>query len=418
MRGLAAGTISTQSKQVLASNADLQSAASGHSLWMLEADVFSHTGDGGSSAGDRATDAGYDWNLLGENISFTGTTGTLDLEAAVEQNHNSLFVSVVHRVIMMDAAYTEAGMAVEVGVFTQGGNSFNSAMLTEMFGRSDTAVFLTGVAYTDSDLDKFYSMGEARSGVTFTAQGRSDVTEAAGGYGVGLSATTALAVTGQAGSMGFSATVNLSLGNVKLDLVDNSWFYTSGSITLGTGVQNVRLLGVMGLSANGTDQANQITGNSGANTLHGLVGNDNVTAGRGNDGLFGDVGNDTVNGENGNDLLRGGGGSDRLMGGKGADKVHGDAGADTLTGGNGADSFFFANSFGRDQIADFSISGNDLLMLDDVIWGGAVKTEAQVVAEFTTVTGGNVVFDFGGGMVLTLTGLTSTAGLAAAIDLI
>lgn len=416
--GLAAGTISTQSKQVLASNTDLEAAASAHSLWMLETDVFSHTGDGGSSPGDRATAAGYDWTTMGENIGFTGTTGTLNFEAAVEQIHNALFVSSGHRVNMLNAAFTEAGMSAEIGVFTQGGVNYNSAMVTEMFGSTGSTVFLTGVAYTDTDLDKFYSMGEARAGVSFAAQGQSGVTAAAGGYGIGLTATAALAVTGQAGSLAFSATINLSLGNVKLDLVDGSWFYTSGSITLGTGIQNVRLLGVMGLSANGNEMANQITGNSGANSVHGLAGNDTLISGGGNDRLYGDIGNDSINGDYGNDLLRGGAGSDRLTGGDGADKIYGDAGTDTLTGGTGADCFFFARNFGRDAISDFSLSGDDLLKLDDAIWGGTAMTAAEVVADFATASSGNVVFDFGGGMVLTLTGLTSTQGLAAGIELI
>lgn len=416
--GLAAGTISTQSKQVLASNTDLEAAASAHSLWMLETDVFSHTGDGGSSPGDRATAAGYDWTTMGENIGFTGTTGTLNFEAAVEQIHNALFVSSGHRVNMLNAAFTEAGMSAEIGVFTQGGVNYNSAMVTEMFGSTGSTVFLTGVAYTDTDLDKFYSMGEARAGVSFAAQGQSGVTAAAGGYGIGLTATAALAVTGQAGSLAFSATINLSLGNVKLDLVDGSWFYTSGSITLGTGIQNVRLLGVMGLSANGNEMANQITGNSGANSVHGLAGNDTLISGGGNDRLYGDIGNDSINGDFGNDLLRGGAGLDRLIGGDGADKIYGDAGTDTLTGGTGADCFFFARNFGRDAISDFSLSGDDLLKLDDAIWGGTAMTAAEVVADFATASSGNVVFDFGGGMVLTLTGLTSTQGLAAGIELI
>lgn len=416
--GLAAGTISTQSKQVLASSADLQSAASDHSLWMLEADVFSHTGEGGSSSGDRAKDAGYDFNLLGENLGFTGTTGTLNLEAAVEEIHKSLFVSTTHRVNMMNASYTEAGMAVEIGTFTQGGISYNSAMVTEMFGTAGSTKFLTGVAYTDRDVDKFYSMGEGRSAVTFTAQGRSDVTEAAGGYEIGLSATSSLAVTGKAGTLAFSATVNLSLGNVKLDLVDNSWFYTSGSITLGTGIRDVRLLGVMGLSANGNAAANQIIGNSGANSLQGLDGNDKLTAGLGNDKLFGGNGNDTLTAEGGNDLLRGSGGSDLLQGGEGSDKLYGDGGNDKLFGGNGADSFYFLSKFGKDQVSDFSLSGKDVLIFDDAIWGGRALTESQVVSQYAKVSNGNVVFDFGDGMVLTLTGLTSTSGLAGAIDLI
>jgi Ca2+-binding RTX toxin-like protein len=416
--GLASGTITTQSKQVLASSAQLQSAASGHSLWMLEEDIFSHTGEGGSSPGDRATDAGYRWNEIGENIGSSFTSGTLNLEAAVVQIHNSLFVSSTHRINMLNPVYTEAGMAVEIGIFTQGGISYNAAMVTEMFGKAGSSVFLTGVSYSDSDKDKFYSMGEGRGSVTFTAQGKSDVTEAAGGYGIGLSATNSLEVTGKAGSMSFSATVDLSLGNVKLDLVDNAWFYTSGSIDLGSGVNNVRLLGVMGLSADGNGAANQIIGNSAANTLHGDGGNDNVLGGNGNDKIYGDLGNDTLSGEVGNDLLRGGDAADRLNGGDGADKLYGDAGNDLLTGGKGADFFYFNSKFGTDRVTDFSIADGDVLMLDDAIWGGSKLTEGQVVARYATVSSGEVVFDFGAGMVLTLTGLTSTTGLPGAIDLI
>ena len=51
--GLSAGQISTSAKQVLAPNALLEAAATGHTQWMLSADVFSHTGLNGSSPGDR-----------------------------------------------------------------------------------------------------------------------------------------------------------------------------------------------------------------------------------------------------------------------------------------------------------------------------------------------------------------------------
>ncbi len=40
-------------------NAKLNTSAENHSRWMLEADVFSHTGAGGSSADGRMRDAGF-----------------------------------------------------------------------------------------------------------------------------------------------------------------------------------------------------------------------------------------------------------------------------------------------------------------------------------------------------------------------
>ena len=62
-QGLAEGTITTDAKQVLAPNEQLELAAQLHSLWMLDANVFSHTGQNDSSLRDRAEAAGY--NLFG-----------------------------------------------------------------------------------------------------------------------------------------------------------------------------------------------------------------------------------------------------------------------------------------------------------------------------------------------------------------
>ena len=57
--GLPAGTISTAPKPPLAVNPFLTDAARGHSQWMLDHDVFSHTGAGGSTPTQRMQAAGY-----------------------------------------------------------------------------------------------------------------------------------------------------------------------------------------------------------------------------------------------------------------------------------------------------------------------------------------------------------------------
>lgn len=57
--GLAEGTISSAPKAPLAFNSDLNESAAGHSSWMLAADVFSHTGSGGSNSATRMKNAGY-----------------------------------------------------------------------------------------------------------------------------------------------------------------------------------------------------------------------------------------------------------------------------------------------------------------------------------------------------------------------
>lgn len=59
----------------LAWNAMLTQAALVHSDDMVSTNVFSHTGSNGSTAGQRATAAGYIWQSLGENIA-AGQHGT------------------------------------------------------------------------------------------------------------------------------------------------------------------------------------------------------------------------------------------------------------------------------------------------------------------------------------------------------
>lgn len=62
-------------------NCDLQSAALHHAQDMSENDFFSHTGSDGSSAGDRATNVGYRWSLVGENIA-AGQSSVADVMSA------------------------------------------------------------------------------------------------------------------------------------------------------------------------------------------------------------------------------------------------------------------------------------------------------------------------------------------------
>lgn len=50
-------------------NAQLTQAAAAHSDDMVANNFFSHTGSNGSTAGSRATAAGYVWSTVGENIA-------------------------------------------------------------------------------------------------------------------------------------------------------------------------------------------------------------------------------------------------------------------------------------------------------------------------------------------------------------
>lgn len=61
-------------------DARLGAAAQGHANDMLANNFFSHTGSNGSSVGDRATAAGYNWRTIGENIArgYADEAGALD----------------------------------------------------------------------------------------------------------------------------------------------------------------------------------------------------------------------------------------------------------------------------------------------------------------------------------------------------
>jgi uncharacterized protein YkwD len=91
----------------LAWNVLLTQASLTHSEDMVASNVFSHTGSDGSSAGQRATAAGYVWRSLGENIA-AGQTSV----AAVM---NSWMASPGHCANIMRASYKDIGVACVSG---------------------------------------------------------------------------------------------------------------------------------------------------------------------------------------------------------------------------------------------------------------------------------------------------------------
>lgn len=273
--GLAPGTLDGEARQVLAPNQALHNAAEAHSDWMLATDTFSHTGVGGSRPGDRMADAGYVFEgryASGENITYRGSTGAIDLDALMEEDHHrDLFLSSSHRVNMLHDFYREIGVSQQQGVFTNG-RDFNASMVTENFALSGSSVFVTGVIYADSDRDDFYSIGEGRGNVTITAAGTTTRSEAAGGYAIELA--PAANVTVQLGSV--TVQVDVSAGNGKLDLVDGTHVSTSVDTTLESGAGSLTALGVGDIDLTGSGGVDVLIGNSGDNTLDGRGGADTV----------------------------------------------------------------------------------------------------------------------------------------------
>lgn len=330
--GLAAGTLDGSARQILATNRFLEDSAAIHSTWQLNHDIFSHTGANGNSPVQRMTSAGYvfsgNW-ASGENISWTGTTGTIDPAAAIMAQHDSLFISAGHRQNILSGNFREIGIGQEIGVFTENGTDFNASMVTQNFALSGSAVFLAGVAYADADQDGFYSIGEGVGNVSYAIGGTTTLTAAAGGYVLAATAAAATGVTiTPQGGTATVVEVDLLPGNVKLDLVDASLLRSSGNLTLISGVADAELLGVGDLSLTGNGLDNRLTGNKGANR---------IDAGGGNDTVRDGIGNDRVDLGDGNDLVVVGGGADTLIGGTGTDELSyagspGGVGVDLISG--------------------------------------------------------------------------------------
>lgn len=353
---LPAGTITAAPKQALAPNLLLDNASDGHSTWMLANDVFQHTGAGGSSAGDRMADAGYVFSgawTWGENLAWWGSTLVVDMVEAISTHHEGLFKSSGHRENTMADAFQEVGIGQVRGVFTAG-LDYDTSMTTLKFAKSGERMFLTGVAYTDVDGDGFYSIGEGRSGVTFTVTSagmstREGTSQTAGGYAVQLPLGDLATVTIGHGAFTSTVVFDRTPENIKIDLVGNRTIHVSGDVALGDGeVRDVVVLGAVAARVVGNAASNTLVGSHANNTLEGL---------NGNDSLWGGGGNDRVYGGSGNDSLWGGAFADTLEGGFGADRLHGDTGNDRLFGDEGHDSLF--GGVGNDRSEGGT--GNDLL---------------------------------------------------------
>jgi uncharacterized protein YkwD len=94
-------------------NAFLERAAQAHAADMAEHSYFSHTGRDGSQVGQRATRADYAWRRVGENLAAGQTTAAQAVQGWLD--------SPGHCANLMQAAYTEMGLAYEVNLRSEGG---------------------------------------------------------------------------------------------------------------------------------------------------------------------------------------------------------------------------------------------------------------------------------------------------------
>lgn len=397
--GIAAGSINTGAKQVLAPNDILDRAATRHGQWMLDTDNFNHyEGSPGSTyydPGDRMEAAGYNFSggwSWGENIALA-SIGSNSLAAMVRQHHQQWMESTSgHRQQMFSESSREIGYAQLTGDY----QGYHVSTGVQNYAHTSSRAYVTGVVYTDRDKDNFYSIGEGRGNLAMSIiGGDAEKTQGAGGYA--LSATAGREVTVQIGTS-TRVKVDLADGNVKLDVVNGNVLKVSGDVTLVSGsIKNMTGLGVGSFDLTGNGLSNTLTGSAGRNVM------------------IGGAGNDTINGAAGNDALHGAAGSDALVGGTGNDWLSGGAQNDALRGGAGADVFVLMNGSRADTAKDFS--ADDRIALDADLWTGGL-TKQQVINRFAEVTSKGVEFDFGDGDSLLLLGVRSTHGLADRIDFI
>lgn len=228
-------------------------------------------------------------------------------------------------------------------------------------------------------------------------------------------------VTGNlTGALGPNVNINLRslTGFVSANendvIVANGMYDDWTGRTISTGIGNDKVQGVSandhfllgtgndtGIGGSGNDS---ISGGAGNDSLLGESANDVLYGGANDDYGFGGTGRDRIYGEAGNDNLDGGHDADSLYGGDGSDKLMGGIGNDVLTGGLGADNFRFRAGDDADRVADFE-NNIDNLVLQGF---GAGFTLSYALSKATNITGG-VRFDFGGGDVVTVMGVTKAA---------
>ena len=300
---------------------NLNAAAEAHSLWMLETDVFSHTGVDGSSATDRMVDAGFDFSgswSSAENIAVQSERGESGIFDDVFDLHVALMNSPGHRANLLNPSLEYIGIGIEEGRFNFDPGAYDSVIVTQNFARTGGAV----------DLDVGPDSVTNRQ---LVGDSGSDVLEGGGG----------------------NDTLEGGAGDDTLDGGD-------GSDTLQGGDGDDDLRG--GTSVD--DRRDFISGGAGNDLIDGGYGNDELRGDSGNDTLAGGFGADTVIGGTGDDVMTGSAFSDLIFGGDGNDFVNGGFGSDRVNGGDGADRFFHIGiaDHGSDWIQDYSSDDGDVLL--------------------------------------------------------
>ena len=254
--GLPADTITTAAKQPLAPQQQLITAARLHSQDMLDRDYFDHDTKGPdpkTTFSQRITNAGYIWNGVAENIGYAAKQSEATQTVYINEIHDGLIISSGHRKNIMAPAYEELGIGAKLGSFIRPEDGVTYAfteMVTQDFGRRNLDPYITGVVYTDTDNNNFYTIGESIRGGAVSAVNVStgavfsDTIGVSGAYGfvvpAGTYTVTATFMLGEVNqSFQKSGNVPVGIDNVKVDFETNSGVLVPLAISLTSTVSSL-----------------------------------------------------------------------------------------------------------------------------------------------------------------------------------
>lgn len=382
----------------------LNDSSDAHSLWMLDADVFSHTGVNGSSSKDRMVSAGLDlqgnWRTA-ENIGYVSVTGDNGLNDEIRDLHQMLLNSPGHAANIYNPDFSLIGIGLKVGKLNVDGRDFKVLMATQNFASTDGKVQIDGKRQFSSDgqpapepAPKGPDRDEWRQGFDGEERRHSGPgTDRNDDFQLGRGADRAQGLAGDDWCEGGGGNDSLSGGDGNDVLMGQRG---ADRLTGGNGSDSL-------MGGGGRDR---LLGGQGNDLLEGGTGNDGLSGHRGNDTLSGQDGADMLKGQAGKDWLSGGDGNDSLNGGSHADTLDGGAGNDILAGGGGADVFLFEEGCGADTIRGYQ-AGTDRIHLDGLIDD---PSDVQLFIDTNMrQTERGVIIDFGDGDSLFLAGRDLTS---------
>lgn len=217
----------------LAPNAQLAIAARRHSQDMFDNSFQGHTGTDGTSTGQRATQSGYIWQIIAENVYANAENvfhGHAGFEVDWGFGTGGMQTPPGHRNTIHDVRFREIGVGVVLGRNqSEPGSTIPGALsevgpqvVTQEFGtRQSGTPLITGVAYFDLNGNNFYDIGEGIGGVNVSVSGTTTqaITARSGGYAVpvGGNGTYTVTFSGPNVTSSSQQVTVASLENEKID---------------------------------------------------------------------------------------------------------------------------------------------------------------------------------------------------------